>query len=77
MVELFVQKIAERTRVATVLAIWIWTFSMSAVAADKDNAVNNRTNVVFILADDLGWGELGCYGQKKIPTPHIRSRNKP
>lgn len=28
-------------------------------------------NVVFILADDLGWGELGCYGQKKIRTPHI------
>lgn len=28
-------------------------------------------NVVFILADDLGWGELGCYGQQKIPTPHI------
>ncbi len=31
----------------------------------------NRPNVVFILADDLGWGELGCYGQKKIPTPNI------
>ena len=28
-------------------------------------------NLVFILADDLGWGELGCYGQKKIRTPHI------
>ena len=28
-------------------------------------------NVVFIIADDLGWGELGCYGQKKIPTPNI------
>ena len=28
-------------------------------------------NVVFILADDLGWGELGCYGQKKIRTPNI------
>lgn len=28
-------------------------------------------NVVFILADDLGWGELGCYGQEKIRTPHI------
>ena len=28
-------------------------------------------NVVFIVADDLGWGELGCYGQKKIPTPNI------
>lgn len=28
-------------------------------------------NVVFILADDLGYGELGCYGQKKIRTPHL------
>jgi arylsulfatase A len=30
-----------------------------------------RLNVVFILADDLGWGELGVYGQTKIPTPNI------
>jgi arylsulfatase A len=29
------------------------------------------TNVVFILADDLGWAEVGCFGQRKIPTPHI------
>jgi len=28
-------------------------------------------NVVFMLADDLGWGELGCYGQQKIPTPNL------
>jgi arylsulfatase A-like enzyme len=30
-----------------------------------------KPNVVFILADDLGFGELGCYGQKKIRTPNI------
>jgi arylsulfatase A len=28
-------------------------------------------NVVFILADDLGYGDLGSYGQKKIKTPHL------
>jgi arylsulfatase len=30
-----------------------------------------KPNIVFILADDLGWGELGCYGQQKIRTPHL------
>ena len=28
-------------------------------------------NIVFILADDLGYGEVGCFGQEKIKTPHI------
>ena len=31
----------------------------------------DRPNVVFIIADDLGWGETGCYGQRLIPTPAI------
>ncbi|TDU72819.1 arylsulfatase A-like enzyme [Prosthecobacter fusiformis] len=34
-------------------------------------AAEKPLNVVFILADDLGWGELGSYGQKKIPTPNL------
>ena len=30
-----------------------------------------QPNVIYILADDLGYGDLSCYGQKKFKTPHI------
>ncbi|MBN2411270.1 arylsulfatase [candidate division KSB1 bacterium] len=33
--------------------------------------VTRKPNIVFIMADDLGYGELGCYGQEKIETPNI------
>jgi arylsulfatase A-like enzyme len=35
------------------------------------SAAGSRPNVLVVLADDLGWGDLGCYGATRIPTPAI------
>lgn len=42
----------------------------TAVAADAAPAPG-RPDIIIILADDLGWGELGCFGQEKIKTPNL------
>ena len=46
-------------------------FVLLLLASALSSRAAEKMNVVFILADDLGWGELGCYGQQKIPTPNV------
>jgi len=41
------------------------------LALVSTSAAADRPNIIFILADDLGYGDLGCYGQKQIRTPNI------
>ena len=39
--------------------------------SQAQNMSARKPNVVFIIADDLGYGDLSCYGQQKFQTPHI------
>jgi arylsulfatase len=51
------------------LAIFFALASCSLV--EEETGENPKPNIIFILADDLGYNELGCYGQEIIRTPHI------
>ncbi|MHC4751532.1 MAG: sulfatase-like hydrolase/transferase, partial [Planctomycetota bacterium] len=44
--------------------------SLLTGCARKEQVIS-KPNIIFILADDLGYGDLGCYGQKTIQTPNI------
>jgi arylsulfatase A-like enzyme len=44
----------------------ICLLSLSAIAADQ-----SKPNIIYIMADDLGYGDLSCFGQTKFKTPNI------
>ena len=41
------------------------------VAAQQSQADGQKPNVIFIYADDLGYGDLECYGATRVQTPHV------
>ena len=56
--------IVENSPMKIILALLLCLSALPAFAADKPN-------FIWIMADDLGYGDLGCYGQKVIATPRL------
>lgn len=60
-----------RHSLASLAAILSALISASAVSPAAAAEAAGKPNVIYIMADDLGYGDLGCYGQKRIKTPSI------
>ena len=58
-------------RILRAFVVSIVLFFLFAPKTCEAGAAKQKPNIIFILADDLGYGELSCYGQKKFQTPNI------
>ncbi len=58
-------------KIGALLFLFLWFGSGVFAASVPRPPANKKPNVIYILADDMGYGDLSCYGQKRFATPNI------
>ena len=56
---------------SVVFVVVTFTFVIAGCSSNMEGSVPERPNIIFIMADDLGYGDLACFGQQVIKTPNI------
>jgi len=60
-------------RKSILVALLLATLAVGPLAlrASAEPVTKAKPNIVLIYADDLGYGDIGCYGATKVKTPHL------
>lgn len=70
-IAIFANKTKKRVMKETMLPMGLLAIAATPMMAS--DAAANRPNIIYIMCDDMGYGDLGCYGQRYISTPRIDS----
>ncbi|MBH54572.1 MAG: arylsulfatase [Opitutaceae bacterium] len=59
------------SRILLLLYLILSLFAMAGCSSPSSRKSERPPNIIYILADDMGYGDLGCWGQQRFDTPHI------